>query len=58
MSEDFMKILETLNYVFSGVFIAESMIKIIGYGDRYFKDSWNVFDMTIAIFTLVSIIIQ
>lgn len=33
------------------------MIKIIGYGLRYFKDGWNNFDVVIVILTLISIIL-
>lgn len=52
------KTLEIMNFVFSSVFIAEFCIKFIGYGDRYFKDSWNVFDMIIVVFTIIGIIVQ
>jgi|LauGreDrversion4_2_1035121.scaffolds.fasta_scaffold11516_2 hypothetical protein len=52
------KTLEIMNYIFSGVFITEFFIKIIGYRERYFKDSWNVFDMVIVIFTIIGIIVQ
>jgi hypothetical protein len=45
----------TLNYIFVVIFTSEFVIKIIGYGMRYFKDSWNTFDMIIVVLTLVSI---
>lgn len=44
-----------MNSVFVVIFTGEFMIKIIGFGRRYFKDSWNIFDMIIVILTLVSI---
>lgn len=58
MSKDITKTLEIMNFVFSSVFIAEFCIKFTGYGERYFKDSWNVFDMIIVVFTIIGIIIQ
>ena len=57
MSKDTTKTLDVMNFVFSSVFIAEFCIKLVGYGERYFKDSWNVFDMIIVVFTIFGIII-
>jgi hypothetical protein len=57
MSKDTTKTLDVMNFVFSSVFIAEFCIKLVGYGERYFKDSWNVFDMIIVVFTIIGIII-
>ena len=57
MSENMTKTLEIMNFIFSAVFITEFFIKFIGYGERFFKDSWNVFDMVIVIFTIFGIII-
>jgi len=51
------KTLDVMNFVFSSVFIAEFCIKLVGYGERYCKDSWNVFDMIIVVFTIIGIII-
>jgi Ion transport protein len=45
-----------MNFIFVGIFTAEFGIKLIGYGERYFKDRWNTFDMIIVILTLVSIV--
>ncbi len=47
-----------MNFVFSAIFITEFLIKFIGYGERYFNDSWNVFDLVIVVFTIVGIIVQ
>ena len=32
-------------------------VKIIGYGERYFRETWNIFDMVIVILTIIGIII-
>lgn len=54
-SKEFSNVLDTMNTVFVCIFTGEFAIKIIGFGRRYFKDSWNIFDMFIVILTLVSI---
>jgi len=40
------------------VFTIEFFIKIIGYGERFFKDSWNTFDMFILIVTILGVIMN
>lgn len=42
-------ITNTLNNIFTFVFILEAFIKIIGFGVRYFKDNWNLFDFFVFI---------
>lgn len=49
-------VFEFANWVFAGVFTLEFTIKYIGYGDRYFKDGWNVFDTIIVFLTLAGIL--
>lgn len=56
MSDELKNFLDTINLVFVFIFTGEFLIKIIGYGKRYFKDSWNIFDMIIVMLTLISII--
>lgn len=58
-SKDIETILEIINYVFTAIFMSEAIIKILGIGTRlYFQDSWNRFDFSIAVLSLVSIIIS
>lgn len=40
------------------IFTLEVSIKIVGYGLRMFKDSWNIFDIVIVLTTLIGIIIK
>jgi len=49
---------EFLNYVFASVFLIEAVIKIIGYGKRYFLDGWNIFDFIVVVGSIVGIIIS
>lgn len=50
--------LELVNYIFAAIFGMEFLIKYIGFGNRFFKDSWNVFDMIIVFITLAGIILS
>ena len=47
-----------INDVFTYCFIAEAVIKIIGFGLRYFNNGWNNFDFIIAIICLVGLIVE
>ncbi|OQS03796.1 Voltage-gated Ion Channel (VIC) Superfamily [Thraustotheca clavata] len=56
-SSSFLGTLTTLNYVFTGIFAVEAFLKLWAYGWAYFDDSWNRFDLTIVLLTIVSIIL-
>ena len=49
--------LDNLNYIFTGIFTAEFFIKIVAYGEKYFRENWNIFDMVIIILTLLGIVL-
>jgi hypothetical protein len=40
------------------IFIFELLIKLIGFGWRYFRDPWNIFDIIIVIASIVGIILN
>lgn len=44
---------ETMNYIFTGIFIVEAIIKLLGLGKNYFKDGWNVFDFIIVVSSII-----
>lgn len=50
--------MNVLNYVFAGVFTGEFVVKYIGFGNRYFKDPWSIFDAVIVGITVASIILS
>ncbi|CAF3677485.1 unnamed protein product [Rotaria sp. Silwood1] len=51
--------LDYCNYVFTTVFIIESISKIIALGPlRYFKDKWNQLDITIVILSIAGIVLE
>ncbi|XP_073437618.1 sodium channel protein type 5 subunit alpha-like isoform X7 [Dendrobates tinctorius] len=54
MTEDFEKMLATGNYVFTGIFTAEMVFKIIALDPYYyFQQGWNIFDSIIVTLSLM-----
>ena len=58
MPKETNNITETINYVFTGVFICEATIKLFAFQLRYFKDTWNKFDFFIISASLSFLLIQ
>jgi hypothetical protein len=49
---------EKLNFIFTGIFLVEMLIKFVGYGIRsYFYDPFNTFDCAIVFLSTVDICI-
>ena len=56
--EDETKVADFFNDIFSYLFIAEMVIKLIGLGFReYCRDSFNLFDAVVVILTIVDMVI-
>ncbi|XP_075068269.1 sodium channel protein type 5 subunit alpha-like isoform X1 [Mixophyes fleayi] len=54
MTEDFDRMLNTGNYVFTGIFTAEMVLKIIALDPYYyFQQGWNIFDSIIVTLSLM-----
>ena len=51
-------IFSIINDVFTYCFIVEAIVKMIGFGYRYFNNGWNVFDFIIAIICLMGLIVE
>ena len=49
---------DNLNILFTVIFTIEFVIKLIGYGSRFFIDGWNIFDMVIVFVTIIGIILS
>lgn len=47
-----------INYIFSGIFLIECILKLIAYRHTYFKSSWNVFDFIVVIGSIVDILMS
>lgn len=41
--------IDLINYICTGIFILEALIKLFGFGLQYFKDGWNIFDFVIVL---------
>jgi voltage-gated sodium channel len=50
--------IDNVNIIFTVIFAIEFVIKVIGYGNRFFIDQWNIFDMVIVFVTILGIILS
>lgn len=58
-SDAFDNNLTNINYMFTAVFIAEALFKILGIGFRYyFRDGWNKFDMFVIASSVIDILVS
>ena len=52
------EILTIINYIFTGIFIAECLVKLVGLGPvAYFHTGWNKFDFFVVVASILDIII-
>lgn len=57
-SEEYLNGLEYANFCFTGIFILEFLIKILGLGWKpYFAENWNKFDFFVVLCSVGDIII-
>jgi voltage-gated sodium channel len=54
---NFHRLINDLDVIFSIIFVIEAVYKINIFKSNYFKDTWNVFDFTIIVLSIPSIII-
>ena len=47
-----------LNYIFTGIYTIEFLIKIIAFKGAYFDEGWNVFDFLIVVSAAVGIVLD
>lgn len=50
--------LVVINYIFAVLFLAEAVVKLIALRMTYFSSSWNIFDFTIVLASVVGIIVR
>ena len=43
------------NYLFTAIYTAEAVLKLIGFGKRYFYEAWNWFDFSIVVISLTDV---
>ena len=51
-SERTAAILDFINYIFIGIFLLESIIRLFALNWRYFTIPWNIFDISIVVLSL------
>ena len=49
MDQRVISTLEVLNYIFTGIYTLEMIIKMTAFGKAYFKDGWCIFDFLIVV---------
>lgn len=49
------EVLLYINYVFTGIFVIEMVLKFIAFGFTYFSSSWNVFDFIVVLGSIFDI---
>ena len=55
-SEKMTRILTSGNYIFTSIFVIESILKIIGMTPiKYFKNKWNTFDFLIITISVIEL---
>ncbi|XP_015747869.1 PREDICTED: sodium channel protein 60E-like [Acropora digitifera] len=57
-SQEFTDVLRVANFVFTGIFALEAVVKIVTLRTHYFKKAWNVFDFVIVISSLVDVVLD
>merc|ERR1719326_357284 len=57
-SDDYELATKLCNYVFAAIFTGECLLKLFALRLNYFKDTWNLFDFTCVIATIVGILID
>jgi hypothetical protein len=51
-------VLKGTNYVFSFVFLVECVLKLVGYGRSYFRNSWNQFDFFVVSASVFDVVLD
>ena len=57
IDKEIISILEILNYVFTGIYTLEMIVKMTALGKTYFKDGWCIFDFLIVISAWLGILL-
>ena len=58
MSLKYSNALNIVGYIFTAVFIAEAVLKLIGFGYSYFSLNWNRFDFFVVLASIFDIILN
>jgi hypothetical protein len=57
-SNEYNQALTIVNYIFTGIFIAECLLKLCAYGfEGYFHSGWNKFDFFVVVASIVDLVV-
>jgi hypothetical protein len=57
-AERYTSTLNIVNYIFTGIFIAECLLKLVAYGFKgYFHSTWNRFDFFVVVASIADLIV-
>ena len=57
-SSDYLFGLDIINYIFTGIFTVEVILKLISYSMEFWYDAWNIFDLFIVLSSFADIIVS
>jgi hypothetical protein len=57
MTVEFSNFLDFTGNIFSLIFFVEMVLKLIAFGDTYFKNSWNKFDFVVVSSSIFDVVI-
>ena len=55
-SDDYITGLEIVNYIFTGLFTIELLLKLVGFGAEFWYEAWNLFDFIIVFCSYIDIV--
>ncbi|XP_015185096.1 PREDICTED: sodium channel protein para isoform X3 [Polistes dominula] len=58
MSDTFSNVLDYLNMIFIVIFTSECLLKVFALRYHYFKEPWNLFDLTVVILSILGLVLS
>ena len=58
MPNQLIDIIRDINYVFTGIFFLEMIIRLLAYGKNYFRDYWYIFDFVIVLGSIAMVFVS
>ena len=58
MPNQLIDIIRDINYVFTGIFFIEMIIRLLAYGKNYFRDYWYIFDFVIVLGSIAMVFVS
>lgn len=58
ITDTIIQLLRISNYIFSAIFFVEAVLKLIAFGNSYFRNAWNKFDCFVVISSIFDLILD